>query len=180
MRYRSRLYYPANEPAHDIALKSISRPKSLDVRLDRTDPSEIFVETSGREWARFTLAPGGANEMMSLTLDEEEALAEHASLAFSRADNESRINRVQKRSTKVARSQGGRSDSTPTINHDKLGQIERSHVRQFETATMKKSISGKSLPIGATPTEHEPTWEEVEERERLRHLEIIRKNRSSE
>ncbi|WHQ45931.1 hypothetical protein [Alcaligenes faecalis] len=177
IRYRSRLYRPVNESAQELASRSAARPKRLEVRIDRTDPSDLFVEGSRPEWAHFALGAGGAGELMSLTLDEEEALADQAALAFARADHESKITRIKKKIAGGAKPVKKNLNAIHAVDHDRLGQIERSSARQRETAKIKDSLSGKSTTKAPTPVTSEPTWQALEEQERLRNLEIIRKNR---
>ncbi|WP_178372258.1 DDE-type integrase/transposase/recombinase [Pollutimonas bauzanensis] len=180
IRYCSRLYYPVNEPAQELAFRSAARPKRVEVRIDRTDPSELFIETSAPEWAHFSLGVGGAGELMSLTLDEEAALADQTALAFARADHESKIQRIRKKVADVAKTPKKNLNAMPTVNRDKLSQIDLSLARQHETTKMKEALSGKSAARDHVPATSEPTWEALEEQERLQNLEIIRKNRGRE
>lgn len=177
VRYRSRLYRPVNESAQELASRSVARPKRLEVRIDRTDPSDLFVEGSRPEWAHFSLGAGGAGELMSLTVDEEEALADQAALAFARADHESKVTRIKKKIAGSAKPIKKNLNAIHAVDHDRLGQIERSSARQRETAKIKDSLLGKSKTRDSTPVTSEPTWQALEEQERLRNLEIIRKNR---
>lgn len=175
VRYKSRPYLPVNEAAHEIAAKSTARAKQLGIRLDKTDPHEILVPISGREWAMFRITPGGASELAGLSLDEEEAFASETARLWARAEHEGRVQRVAAKSEK---SKQPRKSRYPTTM---LGKQQKLDARAQETDEMKRKLTGKpprprpELPNEATPPAKD--WSVLEEQERIRNLEIVRQQR---
>ena len=177
LSYKSRPYVPDNEPAAELARRSTGRPMSIDVRLDKTLPTEILVPSGQGEWAKFLMTPGVANEIAGLTLDEEEALAGTTARLWARAEHEGRIARV---AAKSAKHHGARKTGAPAV---KLPKTEQLTARNQETAHMKEKLVGKTPQ--PSPDEPYPSklpsssdWARVEEEERLRSLALIRKHRT--
>lgn len=172
LRYKGRPYQPVNEAAIDIAAKSTGRAKSLEVRLDKTDPYEIFVANPRGEWASFLITPGGAGELAGLSLDEEEALASQTAVLWARAQHKSKVRRVAEKSakTKISRKPG------TAVKGERQQQIKG---RQQATANMKRQLMNDLLVKGPTiePVSPKGNWEQIEEQERLHNLELIRKHR---
>lgn len=176
LTYKSRPYMPDNEPAAELARHSTRRAKGIAIRLDKTLPTEIFVPSIQGEWARFCLTPGAANEIAGISLDEEEAFAEHTSLLWARADHEGRKARVAAKNVKQ------RSGRKGGVAPEKLPKAEQAAARNLETARMKESLLGQSQPEPDFPSDEdsipvEADWVRLEEEERLRSLALIRKHR---
>lgn len=173
LRYKNRPYEPANEPAFDIAAKSTRKAKSVSVRVDKSDPYEIFIPNARGEWASFLITTGGAAELGGLTLDEEEALAPQSARLWARSEHEGKRARVAARGAKAKRS----PKRAPAV---KVDRQQQTRARLQATDDMKRKLTG-DVPIKTTTAKSSsPTvdWEQVEEQERLRNLELIRKHRS--
>jgi putative transposase len=172
LRYKQRPYLPENEAAYDLAAKSTTRAQSIDIRLDKTEPHEIYVVTARREWALFRITEGAAKELANITLEEEEFLSTQTSKLWAQAEHNSRVERVSAKSTKT------RAKHTKTAM--KVDRQQLLDARQKETAAMKRKLIGKDASkepkievISGTSN-----WAEIEEQERLNNLELIRKHRS--
>ena len=190
LSYKSRPYAPDNEPAAELARHSTRRPKRVDVRLDKTLPTQILVPNVHGNWARFQLSGGAANEIAGISLDEEEAMAGHTALLWARADHQGRVARVAAKAAK--RTPAGKADAQgpapargkATKGRPPAAQLPRAELiaaRNEETARMKATLLGKPF---APPTDAEapqapssPDWMRVEEEEHQRNLALIRKHR---
>lgn len=174
LRYKQRAYQPDNEAAFDIAAKSTSRSKSIDIRLDKTYPHEIFVVNSRREWASFQITPGAANELSGMSLDEEEAMSPQRSMIWAQSEHKSQVERVTKKGAKTKRSP---KQSGTAIKVSKQQQIQ---ARQEETADMKRKLVGdiRSPETNTDDTSETSDWAQIEEQERLNNLKLIRQHRS--
>jgi hypothetical protein len=173
LKYKQRPYLPNNEAAYEVGAKSSTKAKSVDIRLDKTNPNEIYVVTTRREWALFKISPGAAKELSGITLDEEEILSTQTAKLWAQAEHRSRVERVTAKSIK---SKNAKKLEVPVITLNKLDLLA---ARQKETAVMKQKLVGsepsiKHEPEAATPTSN---WIELEELERLKNLEMIRKHR---
>jgi len=174
LRYRSRSYLPENESAFELGRKSTTRVKQINVRLDKTCPHEIFAPTSRGEWAKFIITYGGASELAGVTLDEEDALASRTALLWAQSEHDARVGRLVATGTK---SKGTAKHRQSAI---KLNRQEQNDARRQETTRMKKLLTGKStMPVPDSDEQHQRAedWRELEETERLRNLELIRKDR---
>ena len=191
LRYKSRPYVPDNEQAAELALHSTRRPRPVDIRLDKTLPTQILVPNVHGTWARFQMSGGVANEIAGMSLDEEEAMSGHTALLWARADHQGRVARVaastsKRRSSNRAAAEGpapGRgkvATGTPAVAQ--LSRAEQIAARNKETARMKASLHGKPLTPSTDADSQEasstPDWRRVEEEERQRNLALIKKHRN--
>lgn len=177
LSYKSRPYLPENEPAVELARRSTARAKAIDIRLDKTLPTEIFIPNDQGKWARFLMTPGAANEISGIALDEEEALAGQTSLLWARAEHEGRIARVAAKNEKRLPSRLGATAAR------KLPKADQIAARNLETARVKDKLQGKSRTKEITPFANKSApatsdWTRLEEEERIRNLALIRKHRS--
>jgi hypothetical protein len=172
LRYKQRPYLPENEAAYDIAKKSTTRAQSIDIRLDKTDPHEIYVVTTRREWALFRITEGAAKELAKITLDEEDLLSSQTSKLWAKAEHKSRVARVAAKSTRKSVKQKG----TAT----KVDRQQLLVARQKETAAIKRKVIGNDDPKKSKieVVSRTSNWTDIEEKERLSNLELIRKHRS--
>lgn len=173
LKYKQRPYLPDNEVAHEIGAKSSTKARSIDIRLDKTNPNEIYVVTARREWALFKISAGAAKELSGLTLDEEELLSTQTAKLWAQAEHRSRVERVTAKSIKSKRSTKLKE---PVARLDKLDQLA---ARQKETAAIKHLLVSHEPSIIREPENVLPVsnWIELEEQERLKNLETIRKHR---
>jgi hypothetical protein len=191
LSYKSRPYLPDNEPASELARYSTRRPRRVDVRLDKTLPTQVLVPNVHGNWARFQMSGGAANEIAGISLDEEEAMAGHTALLWARADHEGRVARVAAKTAKRT-SSGKTAAKGPAPDRDKAvkgrpapGQLPRAEqiaARNKETARMKADLHGKPFhaPTDADAQDASSIsdWRRMEEEERQRNLALIRKHRN--
>src|SRR5450830_1153623 len=191
LSYKSRPYLPDNEPAADLARHSTRRSKPVIVRLDKTQPTHLLVPNIHGTWARFQMSPGAAQEIAGISLDEEEAMAGHTALLWARADHEGRIARVASQTTKRASSgmTGAKGPAplrsrNPTTS-DTAVQLSRTELiaaRNKETARMKADLHGQHQELAMEPNHQEASvtldWMRLEDEERQRNLDLIRKHRN--
>lgn len=194
LRYRSRPYLPANEAASEIAAASTTRAKAIAIRLDKTDPHEVCVADARGQWAVFRMTLGAASEIAGLTLDEEEAFAEHTARLWARADHASRLERVTAKNTKSSAKTPAKTsrNSSSRVLPIQLNKQQQLQAREKETADMKRKLTGQPIrakskpdgnadaaPASSTQGLHEvQDWATLEARERLQNLELIRRHRS--
>ncbi len=175
LRYKRRSYKPANEEALDFARTSTLRPKGIRVRVDKTDPFQVFIETKADTWARFELTPGAVKELAGLTLDEEEMLEGQAALQWARAEHDSRIARLSSKETKK---RNARKGNTSAESH----QQKIRSARQAETADLKESIVHpvKKRKVIESDFNQATTaeWKKIEEEAQRKRLDTIRRNRT--
>lgn len=177
LRYKKRAYLPANEAAIEIMSNSTRRARQVSIRLDRTDPAEVFIVTQRGTWAAFQITRGGESEMAGLTLDEDDALSSHNALLWARSEHESRVGRVAAKSQKAAKK--AETSRTPA---EKVEKAKQNSLRKKETASMKRNLVGSAGELEESLEDDkavvENDWTKYEEEERLRNLELIRKHRS--
>lgn len=191
LRYKGRVYAADNEPAAELARNSTGRPRGVEIRLDKTLPTQIHVPNLRGPWARFRMMGGMATEIAGISLDEEEAMAGHTALLWARAEHEGRVARVaanskKRRSTSASSGQGAVADAekapTPESAHAQLNRLELIAARNHETAKMKADLLARRSTSfsDADPQETSPAtdWMRIEEEERRRSLDIIRKHRN--
>jgi putative transposase len=173
LKYKQRPYLPTNEAAFELGAKSSTRAKQIDIRLDKTNPNEIYVVTARRDWAHFKISPGTAKELSGITLDEEELLSSQTAKLWAQADHRSRVERV---TTKSAKSR--------TANKKPGTRLEKNDMhsaRQKETASIKRQLTGQETfnrqEIDAAS--ETSNWVELEEQDRLKNLALIRKHRGT-
>lgn len=175
LRYKGRPYIPQNEVAITIAEKSSNRAKQISVRVDKTDPYEVFMVTSQGVWATFGITRGGESEIAGLTLDEEEVLASQTSLLWAKADHESRVKRV------ISKSQTAKAEPTANRPVAKVSRKEQQEARANETAAIKSALTGEQADGNGYRVQRRSVtnddWKQIEEEERLRALEAVRQHR---
>lgn len=177
LTYKRRPYLAANEAAAGLAQRSTGRAKAIDVRLDKTLPTELLVPSDQGIWAKFVMTAGAANEIAGLSLDEEQAFADQTALLWARADHEGRVARV------TAKNEKRPSTRKAATTAAKLAKKEQIAARNQETAQMKEQLLGRPLATSSESSQQEVAinasdWTRLEEEERLRNLELIRRHRN--
>lgn len=178
--YKGRAYEPVNETAQELARRSPRRAKAIGLRVDRGNPAEVFVANDQTDWARFRITDGGAAELAGLTLDEEEALAEHNNRLFSRAQGAGKRRRIKA----VEEKEGERRGQPKPQAAVSVDDAEKRRLRERETARVKAALAGESNPRAPdADTSPKPAgkakWQEIEEQERAKALSLIRKKERS-
>jgi len=178
LKYRGRPYLPTNEIGAEMAARSTRRAKGMAVRLDKTDPQELFVANVQGGWGAFQMTPGAAAELGGLSLDEEEAFASNTARLWARAEHEGRVERV------TARGRKRNATAKRTEPVSRVGKRAQHIARESETADVKRKITGRSPALRASnqPPAEQPSqsWSRLEEQERLSNLEAIRRHRKKQ
>lgn len=174
LRYRTRSYKPVNEQAIDLAARSTGRPRKVQVRLDKTEPYDIYVPYPQGDWALFRITAGGEAELFGTSFDEESALSSQGARLWARSEHEGRLRRV------IGKSGKGRGRRSGHVEVSVVPREEQSTLRMRESVDMKRKLAGfqarvpKEVPIDTSDVDD---WKKLEEEERLRSLEAIRKQR---
>ncbi len=174
LRYRQRPYRPTNAIASAMAARSTNKATAVEVRVDKSDPGEIFIVDSQGRWGAFGITRGGASEIAGITLDEEEVLSDTEALLHANAENNSRIGRVAAMST-APKSKPARNAAVS------VGHEEQKILRAAETDALKMGLAGKEPKRVTATTKSNPAskeeWVKQEEAQRRRMLELTRKQR---
>jgi len=191
LKYRGRDYVPDGEAAESLLRQLPAKRKSVQIRLDKLDPGEIFVVSAGLpRWAKFVLKETNARNLGTVTLEEEELMEEASNRLWVEAEHDSRRDRVKAdRPVPTKRPQGrtGPSSSSP---HE-LTERERRAERDRETSSIKaalrpkgvgsSAISGQQSPARKTERSSVPDgssdWRKDDERRRMEMVEAIRRKR---
>jgi putative transposase len=175
VRYRGRPYRPLNEIAVEISRTSTKRSKQVSVRVDKTDPYEVFMVTSQGLWGRFGITEGGANEIAGITLDEEESLATHTALLWARSEHQSRVDRVRTLGAK------SKSPAKRTVTVEPATVKALHTARTEETNKVKRALTNNIEPRPPRPagdkTGHMAEWEKIEEQDRLNRLAAVKRHK---
>lgn len=165
LRYRGYRYKPANAPAMRMITKSSGKTKSIDIRVDKTFPFEVFCEARP-EWARFEMYTADRAALGMSSMDEAEARKPIINEDVRRDEHDQTHARVT--ASKRVKKQPFEVDRT-TPSQGRLASDRRE-----ETTDLKAKMTGKSK---ASPTEKvaphtEPEWKvrarKIREEETLR------------
>lgn len=171
LHYRNNIYEPADAPARIASKAWKVKSQSVSVKLDKADPHELWYWTR-QQWAVFRRKAGQVVEAGGLTAEDEDLLAPRQTQLWAKSDYTSRIRRVKERAGSV-----GPEQKKPA---KKVPQENRLLARQEAASLLKAQLKGapaheQSPPVKARPSE--PSWQELQERERARQLEVIRASR---
>lgn len=174
--YRNRVYRPADMLAWNITNKSTTRGKQVTVRVDKTEPSRIFVPTKHHDWAAFDMMPGALLELHGVTLDEEDARAKIKLELAATAEHDAQRRRI-------IRQAGDTKQRTRSISP----QIEDAHtqrtLRTKETEDLKKRLNGsdpqENSSTHSMPSQPFDDWQEIERAERAKKVALIRQRRKA-
>lgn len=172
LRYKGRPYLPLNEAAIELAKRSPKRASKLNIRVDKSEPQEIFIVTTQGHWASFGLTKGAEDDIATLSLGEEAAFSEQNALLWARSEHASRVDRV--------RTMGSRKPAIKrpkAIKEDKSQQLS---ARSLETAKLKDQIVRGLHEAEVTtnrPPAGKPEWMRLEDEERQKSLAIVRQHR---
>lgn len=168
--YRGRTYLPANATAERQARLSNSRRKSIDIRVDRSCPIEVFAPNGSDDWPTWQADASALKELGEITLDEEDQLADTHRLLIAETQNDAFISRQRKRRQPIP---ADLRKNSANADGSQLGIPAR---RDVESLEVKRALAGKEIitskqPFGVNlprPTrQSKPEWQRVEERERL-------------
>jgi transposase InsO family protein len=170
LRFRTRVYDPANDAAARICGQSTSSQAKVQVKVDPSAPYELFVPNKRGIWAHFKISQGGEAELSRVTLDEEEALAAPSKLLNAQAENDARIRRLNERN-----SEPRPSKRKPSIHVDRK---EQNAAGAAESAEMNAALFGGRPSRGTAPPKKPPApekWEDLAAVERSRSVDATRR-----
>lgn len=174
LRYKRRAYLPANEVAIELVRRSPRKTSAVDVRLDKTVPTEILISRKHGGWAKFLMTGGDAKDIEGISLDEEEAFSDSTARLWARAELKGRRVRVAAKSTR--KNTPRRGTAPPT----RVSKSDQQDARYRETAKLKSRLHA-TRPVELDSEVPEPKsrmkWVEVEKEERARMLDEIKKQR---
>lgn len=172
--YRSRKYLPANAAARKRARASTGRRKSIDIKVDRSDPVEFYEPTSGDEWPLWRVNAAGLQDLRDTTLEEEDSLEQSDRLLVATTRNDSLITELQ-RKPKPSRRRG-----TPAAFETPYSEAETARRRTSESQDLKRGLSGVQSPKKRPPSPKSPATqsaEAIEEEERLATIAAMQRRR---
>lgn len=176
--YKSRRYNPVNEAAQQYAATSPKKRKEIQVRVDKTFPYELYVE-SRTEWPRFEMVAADRRAMGVSTLDEYE---ERKPLA--NADDRA-LEHDQTRS-RVTGAPSGRNPK-PDVDRNPQSQRQLADDRQEQSTALKAALVGKSAPTKKQHIPHQqgqgphvPEWKRRLEAQRQASIDAIEQSKKDE
>lgn len=181
--YRGRKYVPMNASAERQARLSSSSRRSVDVKVDRSDPVELYSPNGDSEWPRWQVNEAGLQELQEITLEEEDHLRQNHKLLIAEAKNDAMIDaqlkpirHVQRRRLSVdgasstdASKSARREAQTKEIKRDLLDDRESNPELETRTTPAAKA------KVKLAPHAPKLTWEEIEKLERLETIQRQRK-----
>lgn len=173
--YRNRVYRPVDSLAWDLIKKSTTRAKRLSVRVDKTEPSRIFVPNKRHAWATFEMTLGALQELHGVTLEEEDARTHIKLQLKASAEHDAQRQRIIRYTDN---SKHGTKSISPHIEDARTQQITRTD----ETERLKRQLSGRSdqhkKPERSSRAQSINDWQKVELDERRKKVDLIRMNRN--
>lgn len=178
--YRGRKYLPMNAAAERQARLSTSKRKEVPVKIDRSDPVELYAPNGDSEWPRWQVNSAGLQELQEITIEEEVHLVEAHRLLIAESRNEAFIEQQQRTDRLVAKKR--------TRNINKNGTATKTERRAAESLEIKQALIGKgTLKSKAEPNSKNlspvtvntatKNWEDIEKLDRLQTIERQRKAR---
>lgn len=163
--YQNRKYLPANAAAQRMARQSTSRRKQLSIKIDRSDPIDLYVPTNDEDWPLWQINGNGLQEIRDITMDEEECLSGTSNLAWAMAKNDSLIADLKRLPIRKNRQ---------PVEKREVGRAEVRKQRDSESEDIKRGLDGKGRPpkaLVAPSQKQKVTWQEIEAQERLEIIE---------
>jgi len=178
--YRGRSYLPMNAAAERQARLSTSRRRSIAVKIDRSNPSELYAPNGDDNWPHWTISAAGLDDLQETTLEEEDCLADAHKLLIAQTRNDAFIDGQLRAGKHASRK------ISPKHPSQKYASANIRARRAAETADIKQALSSKnaarktpaaSAEVSRLTSPSQPTWREIEQRERLESIERQRKAR---
>lgn len=164
LKFEKRTYEPVDREALALAAHSTARPKSIEVRYDKTFREELYMVTSTGQWSKWRMVDADRQQTKGVLKEEEEALEQRGKIAWATAKNDSKIERLSAKSTKTARArQPARHGSRQETQARRRGQ----------TRKLKEELTGRKpaeLDSAVAPKSesHRTSWRDLEKAERLK------------
>jgi hypothetical protein len=170
--WRDRHYFPENQAADRQARMSNSRPRSIEVAVDRSYPVDLYVPMEDGTWPYWQVDAANLKRWQDMTLEEEEGLAEAHKALSAQAEHDHFTSTLRPigKTPSTGRTRG--RSGTPRQSEGVLKAR-----RAAESHAIKRGLSGQQNPPRATKptTPRAETWQEVEERERQA---VVKRQRS--
>lgn len=155
--FMKRRYIPANAEALRVANSSAMKRSKLNIRVDRSDPGEIWTVSPGGMWGSWTINEADALHLNGSTLEEEDALAKSVTRQYKRSENQARINRLSQDPNRALKAAGA------TIGN---------------TAIKSRLLNRPSGNTAESPPKKPADWEVVDQQERLAIIERMKARRT--
>ncbi|MGJ9420785.1 hypothetical protein ACHAC9_24040 [Massilia sp. CMS3.1] len=137
LTYRGRRYVPMNAAAERQAHLSTSRRRAVDIKVDYSDPVELYAPNGDHEWPLWHVDAAGLQELQEITLEEEDHLAKNHRLLVAITRNDTFVEN-QQRSPIPFRKPSGENTSTA-----KTTAVDATLRRMAETTKIKRALIGK-------------------------------------
>ena len=171
LNYKRLTYRPDNTTAKAMLLRSGKGAKQVKIRIDKSHPEKVYIETAHQEWACWKMTAGALNSFRGMTLDEIQQLREQGAMLYDVAKNDQQIIDL-KNTTKRKKSKKNLVEATPA---------ESRQAGIDETLEIKKALLGhKSITPKVASNLSKPgiePWEELAQAERNRKLQILSQSR---
>ena len=169
--YRNRKYLPVNPSAMRRSKASTSRRKGVTIKVDRSDPVDIFEPTTGQEWPHWRINSAGLQDLRETTIEEEDALKESDNLLTALSRNKSLIARLQSGQNKAkpvaGSTQATSASKTAARRSSETQDLKRRMTAATPSDTRRTAASSASTAAAKTPSKRPSTAEQLEEAERL-------------
>ena len=148
VNYRTRKYYPANSAALRQARLSTSKRQSIEIKIDRFDPADVYIPVKGGEWPLWRVSKSGLQQLQEITLEEEEQLDEQYRLLIARTRDDSFIDGALKTGQQTKRKM---KSVAPLKDAQTLVTAEEKRRRRSEEsqAIKKNLLSSKGPSLGS-------------------------------
>jgi hypothetical protein len=172
--YRGRKYLPANAAAKRRSKASTAKRKSIDVKLDRSDPVELYEPTGSEEWPLWRVNEAGLRDLRETTLEEEDTLANSDRLLVATTRNDTLITELQRKAKRGLRTGRAGEAQAP------ITEAETTRRRAAESKDLKQGLSGgqpAKVRPPAAPSPVATSADYLEEQERLATIAAMQKRR---
>ncbi|MFS0756118.1 hypothetical protein ABC383_15650 [Noviherbaspirillum sp. 1P10PC] len=178
--YRGRKYLPMNAAAERQARLSSSRRREVSIKVDRSDPVELYAPNGDDDWPLWRVNAAGLQELQEITQEEEDFLGETYRLLVAETRNDAFIEE-QKRTSKPKRKKILQATEVANSGAEIIAARRKS-----ESTALKQSLIGKAnveqialsnAVVTSTTMAPDLSWEEIEKRERLAIVERQKKAR---
>lgn len=172
MTYEGRHYVPANDAAKRLA-PSV-RPKKYRVHVDVSDPYELYVGNSRGEWPKWKVNEAGADDLSSITLEEQSVLRTAHRSVIARAMNDAL------RSADEDAPPRRPARKAAVLPAEPLSPAETRRRRLSESNSLDRALDGKPTPAPARKDEAstaEQLANTMAKLEELRREQLVEANR---
>ena len=177
--YKNRKYLATNAAAERQAKLSTSRRRTIQIKVDRSDPVDLYAPNGDDEWPKWSINEEGLWQIREMTIEEEDALSDTHRLLIAETRNDAFIEGLQRQDRPLKKNR-----TTPSED-DGASKRERrtKETRDIQSGLLnKKPVKPLAKPPAKKPTEANrvavaENWKTIEDRERLETIERQRKAR---